>query len=314
MALKATFASKGCRDHFDAEMGFTAWLNPARMHHMPSVLGRFVDHLQQEGGQRLFELAGDCVLNAGLILVHGVYHSSQVRPKAGVVCSYHITARALWLWPASTGRAALPEARRPHNVCQMDLNSPIFKRIRMKKEPQPGPAERSCDHPGCDLPGEHRAPKGRLWEGQYFCFCLTHVREYNATYNYFRGMSDDDVAKYQKDDIVGHRPTWSMGVNRAGKGHREEGLDPEGFSDPLGMFRYRKGQEAPKRPRYGLAAMKALNTLGLDETADAESIKARYKELVKRLHPDANGGDRSLEDRLREIIQAYNFLKSTKLA
>jgi DnaJ-domain-containing protein 1 len=127
-------------------------------------------------------------------------------------------------------------------------------------------------------------------------------------------MTDEDVAKYQKDDIIGHRPTWSMGVNRAGKGHREEGIDPEGFVDPAGVFRHARGPAEPKRPRYGLAAMKALNTLGLDETADAESIKARYKELVKRLHPDANGGDRSLEDRLREIIHAYNYLKSAKLA
>ena len=60
--------------------------------------------------------------------------------------------------------------------------------------------------------------------------------------------------------------------------------------------------------------MKALGPLGLDENADAESIKARYKELVKRLHPDANGGDRSTEDKLREIIQAYNYLRSAKLA
>jgi len=199
----------------------------------------------------------------------------------------------------------------------MDLNSPLFKRIRVKPEPQPDAATLRCEHPGCEAPGAHRAPKGRLREGQYFSFCLDHVREYNASYNYFRGMSDEDVAKYQKEAVVGHRPTWNMGVNRAGKGHREEGVEPEGFVDPLGMFRHRArgpGEDRPRRPRYGLAAMKALNTLGLDETADAETIKARYKELVKRLHPDANGGDRSLEDRLREIIHAYNFLKSAKLA
>lgn len=197
----------------------------------------------------------------------------------------------------------------------MDLNSPLFQRIRVKREPQRAPVHTPCDHPGCVAGGEFRAPKGRLREGQYFSFCLEHVREYNASYNYFRGMSDDDVAKYQREAVVGHRPTWNMGVNRAGKGHREEGVEPEGFVDPMGMFRDRARGPAqePRRPRYGLAAMKALTTLGLDETADAETIKARYKELVKRLHPDANGGDRSSEDRLREIIQAYKFLKSAKL-
>lgn len=199
----------------------------------------------------------------------------------------------------------------------MDLNSPLFKRIRMKPDPQPGPVSIRCDHPGCEADGQFRAPQGRLREGQYFSFCLDHVREYNASYNYFRGMSDDDVAKYQKEAVVGHRPTWNMGVNRAGKGHREEGVDPDAFVDPMGIFRNRARAQAEggaRRPRYGLAAMKALGTLGLDETADAEMIKARYKELVKRLHPDANGGDRSLEGRLREIIHAYNFLKSAKLA
>lgn len=198
----------------------------------------------------------------------------------------------------------------------MDLNSPIFARIRVKRQPQPGPVHIACDHPGCAAAGEFRAPMGRLREGQYFSFCLDHVRAYNASYNYFKDMSDDDVARYQREAVVGHRPTWNMGVNRAGKGHREEGVEPDAFVDPMGMFRDRaRGpSQEPRRPRYGLAAMKALTTLGLDETADAETIKARYKELVKRLHPDANGGDRSLEDRLREIIHAYNFLKSAKLA
>jgi cysteinyl-tRNA synthetase len=130
-------------------------------------------------------------------------------------------------------------------------------------------------------------------------------------------MTDDDVAKYQKEAVVGHRPTWNMGVNRGGKGHREEGVEPDAFVDPMGIFRNRTPGGAdtqPRRPRYGLAATKALNTLGLDETADAETIKARYKDWVKKLHPDANGGDRSYEDRLREVINAYNTLKAAGLA
>ena len=197
----------------------------------------------------------------------------------------------------------------------MNLNSRLFDRIRVRNTPleTAQPEEARCDHPGCLRAGEHRAPMGRQREGQYFCFCIDHVRQYNSTYNYFTGMSDEAISKYQKEAIVGHRPTWSMGVNRAAKGHREEGQDTS--DDPVGVFRSRFRQKAqePQRPRYGLAAMKALGTMGLDDTADSPAIKARYKEWVKRLHPDANGGDRSNEERLREIIHAYNHLKIARL-
>ena len=198
----------------------------------------------------------------------------------------------------------------------MNLNSRLFDRIRVRQAPiqVAEPEQARCDHPGCLRPGEFRAPMGRDREGQYFCFCIDHVREYNSTYNYFTGMSDAAIAKYQKEAIVGHRPTWSMGVNRAAKGHREEGQDSS--DDPIGIFRQRfraKTAAEPQKPRYGLAATKALGTLGLDDHADRVTIKARYKEWVKRLHPDANGGDRSNEERLREIIHAYNHLTQARL-
>jgi len=202
----------------------------------------------------------------------------------------------------------------------MNLNSPLFDRIRVKqhkqqeRREQPASGRIVCDFPGCAQTGEFRAPMGRLREGQYFCFCLDHVREYNSSYNYFDGMTDEAVARWMKDDTIGHRPTWAMGVNRAGKPFRE---DNSGVRDPLGVFGgqpRRPRYEAPSRPSYGIAAMKALNALGLDDAADAAAIKARYKELVKRHHPDANGGDRSSEDKLREIIRAYNYLRSAKLA
>jgi DnaJ domain len=200
----------------------------------------------------------------------------------------------------------------------MNLNSRLFDRIRVKPERKQTVQtnQARCDHPGCNEPGQFRAPMGRLREGQYFCFCLDHVREYNASYNYFNGMSAEDVAVYQKEDVVGHRPTWSMGVNRSRSGFREEGDDPSRTSDPLGLFRsrMREAAEPAPKPRTSVAALKALDQLGLDDGADAPAIKTRYKDLVKRLHPDANGGDRSNEDKLREIIRAYNYLKSVKLA
>lgn len=201
----------------------------------------------------------------------------------------------------------------------MNLRSRLFDRIRVKStfKPERRPDQTLCQHPGCTQPGEFRAPMGRLREGQYYCFCLDHVREYNASYNYFSGMSVEALALYQREDMVGHRPTWSMGVRRGRKNFREESDNPSRPGETLGEFQTevrRYSYEAPPRPRYGLAAMKALDQLGLDDSVDMAAIKARYKDLVKRLHPDANAGDRSNEDKLREIIRAYNYLRSVKLA
>ncbi|MGO9719288.1 MAG: J domain-containing protein [Methylocella sp.] len=201
----------------------------------------------------------------------------------------------------------------------MNLRSRLFDSIRVKSgfKQEPRPDQTLCQHPGCGEAGQFRAPMGRLREGQYFSFCLDHVREYNASYNYFNGMSVEAMALYQREALVGHRPTWSMGVKRGGKNFREEGDDPSRPNETLGMFgtdRRRYSCETPQKPRYGLAAMKALDQLGLDDSVDMVAIKARYKDLVKRLHPDANAGDRSNEDKLREIIRAYNYLRTVKQA
>ncbi|AWM85676.1 J domain-containing protein [Microvirga sp. 17 mud 1-3] len=200
----------------------------------------------------------------------------------------------------------------------MDLNSPLFDRIRIKAacdEPREteGPV---CDHPDCKAAGEYRAPKGREHEGQYWRFCLAHVREYNASYNYFAGMSDNAVAAYQKDSVVGHRPTWAMGVNSKADNKKQE--REWAYVDPLGILRgedFRQGRRSrapaePKPPRHTGPVRRALDVLGLDENADGPAIKAQYKALVKRFHPDANGGDRSYEERLRDIIKAHDTLKS----
>jgi hypothetical protein len=201
----------------------------------------------------------------------------------------------------------------------MDLNSPLFDRIRVKPEQRQDRRETRfrCDAPGCEAEGAYRAPMGRQREGQYFCFCLEHVREYNNSYNYFNGMSDADVARYMKDATTGHRPTWTMGVKRGQAAFREDRVRDGEFADPLGLYRQRYHRGRPQAENaassHSAVTLKALNALGLEETASAEAIKTRYKELVKRHHPDANGGDRSCEERLREIIHAYKTLRAAKL-
>ncbi len=197
----------------------------------------------------------------------------------------------------------------------MKNDSPLFDRIKVKpsKDRRIRTDAPACEWPGCDGAANHRAPKGRTRENEYWRFCLAHVREYNHSYNFFAGMSTDDIAKYQRDATTGHRPTWKMGMNGGGK------TDAAGAHDPLGLQREfgaaasrARGPERPKpdSPMVGNAARKAFDALGLEADATTVEIKTRFKALVKRHHPDANGGDRSTEDRLREIIQAYNYLKS----
>lgn len=204
----------------------------------------------------------------------------------------------------------------------MKWESSLFDHIRIK--PDPERAENTtrgprCEWEGCKKLATHKAPKGRMQEGQYHSFCIDHVREYNKSYNYFSGMADKDLSKFQKDSMHGHRPTWQMGARKGAEVKRTKAGMGRGFRDPFRVFSEQQYEEASReaerraRRRVYNAEAKCLSVLHLDEHATADEIKARYKELVKKHHPDANGGSRESEDRLREIIQAYKHLKSVGL-
>ena len=204
----------------------------------------------------------------------------------------------------------------------MTTDSPLFDRIRVKPDRDrrlrtelPG-----CQWPGCGAPATHHAPKGRLRASEYWRFCLEHVREYNNSYNLFAGMSDEAIVKYQKDAVTCHRPTWKMGSigGKLGAARRARGKFRAAdwdADDPFSMFgemgpRGGHARSASEGRKILNAQRRALDVLGLEADAKRTDIKARFKLLVKRHHPDANGGDRGSEDRLREIIAAYNYLKS----
>ncbi|MGE0765775.1 MAG: DnaJ domain-containing protein [Hyphomicrobiaceae bacterium] len=207
----------------------------------------------------------------------------------------------------------------------MKLESKYFDSLRIARddEPRAAPRVETCQWKGCANAGTHRAPRGRGQEG-YYRFCMDHVRQFNASYNYFEGMSNAEVEQFQKSSATGHRPTWRMGGNGAPpgtgqkgerRGHRYarfSGLDAHEIIDDDPSLAERPLRSETRRPIKALER-KALDTLHLPETAGKDDIKARFKELVKRHHPDANGGDRGSEDKLREIIQAYNYLKQAGL-
>lgn len=207
----------------------------------------------------------------------------------------------------------------------MKFDSPLFDRIRVKPERDRRPANApACEWPGCCGVATHRAPKGRNQAREYWRFCLDHVREYNHNYNFFAGMSDSAVAEYQKDAVTGHRPTWRVGLagNPRTRRFRPDtvfGGDPH---DPFDLGREfgpgtrpdpAQAHAEQERRTVRNAERKALHALGLDPGVGRSEIKGRFKELVKRHHPDANGGDRGSEDKLREILEAYHYLKTTGL-
>lgn len=205
----------------------------------------------------------------------------------------------------------------------MNAYSKYFDKIKVRRsaEAERAPSEPVCQWDGCEQPGTHRAPVGRMAEGEYFKFCFDHVREYNKGFNYFSGVPDSDIARFQKEALTGHRPTWKMGASKGSQPSPDFAQKRSGragyyqrLRDPYGVFN--EGVAAADRPRQrklkSLEA-KAMETLGLDPTATGSQIKQRYKELVKKHHPDANGGDRASEDRFRDVIQAYKMLKQAGL-
>jgi len=194
-----------------------------------------------------------------------------------------------------------------------------FDKIRVRPDPEAEVKSHApaCQWDGCKQPGTHKAPVGRMREGEYFRFCFDHVREYNKGFNYFSGLADGDIARFQKEALTGHRPTWTIGSNGSARSAPDFAQQRSGragyynrMRDPHNPF---GAQGAPRQRKAKPLEAKALETLGLDSRATGSDIKARYKELVKRHHPDANGGDRGSEDRFRDVLQAYRVLKQAGL-
>ena len=194
--------------------------------------------------------------------------------------------------------------------------------LRVKKQPVMRHPRR-CEKPGCENGGEFRAPKSRQSLRDYYWFCLDHVREYNQAWDFFKDMRADEIEAYQRAALTGLRPTWKLGMQG-----QPEAPNPKlkfyfkgAYVDPFILFEDGPAAAGPKakfRPTHGKAGgsltkmqLASLDTLNLEPTATLQDVKQRFKELVKRFHPDANGGDRGAEENLRQVIKAYGQLRSS---
>lgn len=195
-----------------------------------------------------------------------------------------------------------------------DISAASDKRKRSKgKRGMSGAFEtstRPCAQAGCDRPGQYRAPKSPDHLDEYFWFCRDHVREYNLKWNFFQGQTDEDFQRFLDKDRLWGRETKPFGR----KGQEDRAWSRLGIEDPLQVL----GDNATQNPgrsagrKLPPTERRALEILEARDSWTKLEIRRQYKSLVKDLHPDMNGGDRSDEDRLQEVVWAWDQIKDSR--
>jgi hypothetical protein len=155
-----------------------------------------------------------------------------------------------------------------------------------------------CDWPGCEEEGDYPAPSARERLRDYRWFCLAHVREYNLRWDFFAGMSPEEIERQLRADVTWNRPTWRFASACGHDGPRIR--DPFGFMDD--------GEAQPGGCGPVTAGARMMAVLGLEVGFTLDELKRRYKTLAKEHHPDLHGGDKAAEERLKSIIEAYRYL------
>lgn len=181
---------------------------------------------------------------------------------------------------------------------QLKPQSPEFADAKSR------PIERICDMPGCRAAGEHKAPKDRALSDHYY-FCYEHVSDYNKAWDFFSGMNDAEIQDHIFKSYYGDRPTWRYDND----GAREDMLYRAAWKTY-----HNTEQEPPKSEGWRAAPenspeTEALAIFGLEPPITLDGIKKRYKELVKKHHPDINRNDKNAEEQLKKINMAYTVLK-----
>ncbi|MBB5519878.1 J domain-containing protein [Amphiplicatus metriothermophilus] len=176
---------------------------------------------------------------------------------------------------------------------------------------------RLCDAPDCRRRASVRVAKSPREMHDKLWLCAQHAREHNRRWNFFEGLSDAEAEAIRLASLYGDRPTWAMGGNERARA-AARARRPSDFEDAFGLFRgaappaRETGPTRNGRPVPRLQAQ-AFETLGLAVTASAAEIRRRYAELVRRFHPDANGGDRSAETQLIAVVRAHQILKKARI-
>lgn len=177
---------------------------------------------------------------------------------------------------------------------------------------------RSCQHPGCGKPAQYRAPRSPDALDDYLWFCMEHVREYNLRWNFFSGQTEDEMLSTMERDRIWGRATQPMGST----GREAAGWARHGIDDPHQILGDKATRRAPEtaavRPggpvtrKLPSNERRALEILDARDTWTRPEIRQQYKSLVKDLHPDLNAGNRADEERLQEVVWAWDQIKDSR--
>ncbi|MEM9139647.1 MAG: J domain-containing protein [Pseudomonadota bacterium] len=217
---------------------------------------------------------------------------------------------------------------RDRSPLNFDISVTADKQRRSRLRGMSGAFEtstRTCEWPGCSAQAAYRAPTSPDQLQEFRWFCLDHVREYNRAWNYFDGWSEQEMDAQTRADRTWERPTWSFkdrvqGPQRTGPHADGDAWSRWGFSDPLDVLgeaaTQNPGEPSQRKRRFRALTRdeaRAMDTLGLPhDVEDRGQVRTRYRDLVKDLHPDMNGGARGDEARLGRVIRAWDILKKSR--
>ena len=168
---------------------------------------------------------------------------------------------------------------------------------------------RKCDNAKCTEEGKFKAPKSRISLNEYYYFCLTHVKEYNKSWDFYKGLSVNQIENSLRDDIIWNRPSWPLKGNPYKVMEQINDLFDDDTSD-LNLQNKDKNYFKNKLLDENLTKEEneALLNLNLNLPLSLEKIKKNYKKLVKIFHPDVNGNNKNAEEKFKEINKSYKII------
>ncbi len=164
-----------------------------------------------------------------------------------------------------------------------------------------------CDWNNCNEIGEYRAPIEKDNSRKYRMLCLEHVKEFNKNWNYFSGMSDNQVINFLKSDMTWHKPTQSF----SSSDNFFKVLWNNALKDELDKNKLKGQFNHMKQFNFNDNDIKAFSVLGVSVGLKWTKIQEKFKMLVKKFHPDMNSGNKNYEEKLKIITLAYTHLKKT---